>query len=76
VLQPIIDSLRYWVTEMHVDGFRFDLAASLARQFHEVDRPSAFFDRQGGCRRPRDRDIQARLALSPIRRPRARSVPS
>ncbi|MBA2699882.1 MAG: glycogen debranching protein GlgX [Nocardioidaceae bacterium] len=44
VLQIIMDSLRYWVTEMHVDGFRFDLAASLARQFHEVDRLSAFFD--------------------------------
>jgi glycogen operon protein len=44
VLQLIIDSLRYWVDEMHVDGFRFDLAASLARQFHEVDRLSAFFD--------------------------------
>ncbi len=44
VLQMIMDSLRYWVTEMHVDGFRFDLAASLARQFHEVDRLSAFFD--------------------------------
>jgi isoamylase len=44
VLQLIIDSLRYWVTEVHVDGFRFDLAASLARQFHEVDRLSAFFD--------------------------------
>src|SRR3984957_5125702 len=44
VLQLIIDSLRYWVTEMHVDGFRFALAASLARQFHEVDRLSAFFD--------------------------------
>jgi glycogen operon protein len=44
VLQMIIDSLRYWVSEMHVDGFRFDLAASLARQFHEVDRLSAFFD--------------------------------
>jgi isoamylase len=43
-LQMIMDSLRYWVTEMHVDGFRFDLAASLARQFHEVDRLSAFFD--------------------------------
>jgi glycogen operon protein len=43
-LQLIMDSLRYWVTEMHVDGFRFDLAASLARQFHEVDRLSAFFD--------------------------------
>jgi isoamylase len=44
VLQMIMDSLRYWVTEMHVDGFRFDLAAALARQFHEVDRLSAFFD--------------------------------
>jgi isoamylase len=43
-LQLIMDSLRYWVTEMHVDGFRFDLAAALARQFHEVDRLSAFFD--------------------------------
>ncbi|MGA8046352.1 MAG: alpha-amylase family glycosyl hydrolase, partial [Dermatophilaceae bacterium] len=40
----IMDSLRYWVTDMHVDGFRFDLAATLARQFHEVDRLSAFFD--------------------------------
>jgi glycogen operon protein len=44
VLQLITDSLRYWVTEMHVDGFRFDLAATLARQFGEVDRLSAFFD--------------------------------
>ncbi len=44
VLQMIMDSLRYWVTDMHVDGFRFDLASSLARQFHEVDRLSAFFD--------------------------------
>jgi len=44
VLQLIMDSLRYWVSEMHVDGFRFDLAATLARQFHEVDRLSAFFD--------------------------------
>jgi isoamylase len=44
VLQLIMDSLRYWVIEMHVDGFRFDLAAALARQFHEVDRLSAFFD--------------------------------
>jgi glycogen operon protein len=39
-----MDSLRYWVNEMHVDGFRFDLASTLARQFHEVDRLSAFFD--------------------------------
>jgi isoamylase len=44
VLQLIMDSLRYWVTEMHVDGFRFDLAATLARQFHDVDKLSAFFD--------------------------------
>jgi isoamylase len=44
VLQLIMDSLRYWVTEMHVDGFRFDLAAALARQFQEVDRLSSFFD--------------------------------
>ena len=43
-LQIITDSLRYWVTEMHVDGFRFDLAATLARQFQEVDKLSAFFD--------------------------------
>ena len=43
-LQLIMDSLRYWVIEMHVDGFRFDLAATLARQFHEVERLSAFFD--------------------------------
>ncbi|GAA4763834.1 glycogen debranching protein GlgX [Citricoccus nitrophenolicus] len=44
VLQLIMDSLRYWVTEMHVDGFRFDLAAALAREFYDVDRLSAFFD--------------------------------
>nr|WP_203596945.1 glycogen debranching protein GlgX [Actinomadura bangladeshensis] len=44
VLQLIMDSLRYWVTEMHVDGFRFDLAATLARELHAVDRLSAFFD--------------------------------
>ncbi|HZA88392.1 MAG TPA: alpha-amylase family glycosyl hydrolase, partial [Acidimicrobiales bacterium] len=43
-LQLIMDSLRYWATDMHVDGFRFDLAATLARQFHEVERLSAFFD--------------------------------
>ena len=43
-LQLIMDSLRYWVTEMHVDGFRFDLAATLAREFHDVDRLAAFFD--------------------------------
>ena len=42
-LQLIMDSLRYWVTEMHVDGFRFDLAAALARSLHEVDRLSSFF---------------------------------
>ena len=44
VLQLMMDSLRYWVLEMHVDGFRFDLAATLARELHEVDRLSAFFD--------------------------------
>jgi isoamylase len=44
VLQLIMDSLRYWVLEMHVDGFRFDLAAALARELHEVDRLGAFFD--------------------------------
>ncbi|MCW2698132.1 MAG: hypothetical protein JWR62_3217 [Modestobacter sp.] len=43
-LQLIMDSLRYWATEMHVDGFRFDLAAALAREFHDVDRLAAFFD--------------------------------
>src|SRR5215216_6377697 len=43
-LQLIMDSLRYWVLEMHVDGFRFDLAAALAREFYDVDRLSAFFD--------------------------------
>jgi len=44
VLQLVMDSLRYWVTEMHVDGFRFDLAATLARELHEVSKLSAFFD--------------------------------
>jgi len=44
VLKLIMDSLRYWVVEMHVDGFRFDLAAALARELHDVDRLSAFFD--------------------------------
>ncbi len=44
VLRLIMDSLRYWVTECHVDGFRFDLASALAREFFEVDRLSAFFD--------------------------------
>ncbi|HVV22667.1 MAG TPA: glycogen debranching protein GlgX [Pseudonocardiaceae bacterium] len=43
-LQLIMDSLRYWVTEMHVDGFRFDLAAALAREFYDVDRLATFFD--------------------------------
>ncbi len=43
-LQLVMDSLRYWVTEMHVDGFRFDLAATLARELYDVDRLSAFFD--------------------------------
>jgi glycogen operon protein len=44
VLKLIMDSLRYWVQEMHVDGFRFDLAATLAREFHDVDRLGSFFD--------------------------------
>lgn len=44
VLQLIMDSLRYWVTDMHVDGFRFDLASTLARELYEVDRLGAFFD--------------------------------
>src|SRR5271166_3314480 len=43
-LQLIMDSLRYWVTEMHVDGFRFDLAATLAREFYDVDRLATFFE--------------------------------
>ncbi len=43
-IQMIMDSLRYWITEMHVDGFRFDLASALARELHAVDRLSAFFD--------------------------------
>jgi glycogen operon protein len=44
VLRLIMDSLRYWIWEMHVDGFRFDLAATLARELHEVDRLGSFFD--------------------------------
>jgi glycogen operon protein len=44
VLRLVMDSLRYWVLEMHVDGFRFDLASTLARELHEVNRLSAFFD--------------------------------
>ena len=44
VLKMIMDSLRYWITEMHVDGFRFDLASALARELHQVDRLSSFFD--------------------------------
>ncbi|MEA3076367.1 MAG: isoamylase [Actinomycetota bacterium] len=44
VLQLLMDSLRYWVTEMHVDGFRFDLASALAREMHDVERLSSFFD--------------------------------
>jgi len=44
VLQLIMDSLRYWIEEMHVDGFRFDLASALARELHEVDQLGAFFD--------------------------------
>ena len=47
VLQMLMDSLRYWVTEMHVDGFRFDLASALARELHEVDRLGSFFDTIG-----------------------------
>jgi len=43
-LQLIMDSLRYWVTEMHVDGFRFDLASTLAREFYDVDKLSTFFE--------------------------------
>ena len=44
VLQLIMDSLRYWVLEMHVDGFRFDLASALARELYEVNRLGTFFD--------------------------------
>src|SRR6185436_14840199 len=44
MLQLLMDSLRYWVTEMRVDGFRFDLAATLARELHEVSKLSGFFD--------------------------------
>jgi len=44
VLRMIMDSLRYWILDMHIDGFRFDLAATLARELHEVDRLGAFFD--------------------------------
>src|SRR5690606_31287457 len=44
VLKLIMDSLRYWVSEMHVDGFRFDLASTLARELHEVNKLGAFFD--------------------------------
>jgi len=47
VLQLLMDSLRYWVLEMHVDGFRFDLASALARELHEVDRLGSFFDTMG-----------------------------
>jgi len=43
-LQLLMDSLRYWVTEMHIDGFRFDLASALARELHDVDQLGAFFD--------------------------------
>ena len=53
-LQLIMDSLRYWATEMHVDGFRFDLASALARELWEVDRLSAFFNlysRTPSCRK-------------------------
>ena len=56
VLQLLMDSLRYWVTEMHVDGFRFDLASTLARELHEVDRLSAVLRRHpaGPGRQPRE----------------------
>ncbi len=47
VLQLIMDSLRYWVQEMHVDGFRFDLASALARELYDVDRLGSFFDTIG-----------------------------
>jgi isoamylase len=47
VLQMLMDSLRYWVLEMHVDGFRFDLASALARELHDVDRLGSFFDTIG-----------------------------
>ena len=46
-LQLIMDSLRYWAIEMHVDGFRFDLAAALAREFHDVDRLAEFMAEYG-----------------------------
>ena len=49
VLQLLMDSLRYWVTEMHVDGFRFDLASALARELHEVDRLGCGFRGVGRC---------------------------
>jgi glycogen operon protein len=51
VLQLIMDSLRYWVLEMHVDGFRFDLASALARELYDVDRLGAFFDIEAGRQR-------------------------
>src|SRR5437870_6466702 len=44
VLQLLMDSLRYWVLDMHVDGFRFDLASTLARELHDVDKLGSFFD--------------------------------
>src|SRR6476469_8982639 len=44
VLRLIMDSLRYWILEMHIDGFRFDLASTLARELHSVDRLGSFFD--------------------------------
>jgi glycogen operon protein len=47
VLALLMDSLRYWVTEMHVDGFRFDLASALARELYDVDRLGSFFDTIG-----------------------------
>ena len=69
VLQLIMDSLRYWVTEMHVDGFRFDLAATLARELHDVDRLSAFFDLI-----QQDPVVSARSSSSPSRGTSARAA--
>src|SRR5438067_1086512 len=70
VLQLIMDSLRYWVTEMHVDGFRFDLASTLARELYEVDRLGAFFDiihQDPSCRRLSSLPSRGTLALAAIR---------
>jgi glycogen operon protein len=58
VLQLMMDSLRYWAAEMHVDGFRFDLASALARELYEVDRLSSFFDVMRPHRVPREADCR------------------